>query len=455
MESPWGAWLVAASLLTLLALGGSNQQSVAPRMISIGIGLTLLGVALYRLDWRQFYAEDRLLSWVLMGVGALFVIQLVPLPPSIWSALPGRDLFVYGDQLMVGVLPNRPVSLDPDATIADAVFLFAPLGVYAFLRATQRDKSIEQFFAIFVVFAGLSLLLALAQAFFGSGFYLYETRSATPTGLFANRNHQAIMFACAIPISAAFIIRHGLGDRFAERAGLPAPTGRWIICIMIFGIFAIGALLTGSRTGSLLLVPAIGAAAVIGNGLPGVSRRALLIVAGILAVGTIALTILPNMGGPLGLVFSRAITGEEDRFSYWPAAFNAAMVYFPVGSGIGTFDQIFQVHEPVGLLAPLHLYNAHNDWLELMLETGLFGPALGIVFLVWLARRMSQVWRRPGIDAVLPRAASVVILLLLLHSVVDYPLRMTALATLFAAAVCVLAGQAQTVSRLRTGELCG
>ena len=40
--------------------------------------------------------------------------------------------------------------------------------------------------------------------------------------------------------------------------------------------------------------------------------------------------------------------------------------YAPWGSGLGTFEQVFKLHEPDALLSPSYLNHAHNDWLELV-----------------------------------------------------------------------------------------
>jgi hypothetical protein len=64
-------------------------------------------------------------------------------------------------------------------------------------------------------------------------------------------------------------------------------------------------------------------------------------------------------------------------------------------------------------------------------------------FLAWLAASTFRAWSggQPEasiLDLALAQAASIVIVLLLLHSVVDYPLRMPALSVLFAIACAYL-----------------
>ena len=88
-----------------------------------------------------------------------------------------------------------------------------------------------------------------------------------------------------------------------------------------------------------------------------------------------------------------------------------------------------------------YVNHAHNDWLELTLETGLPGLILAVLFLAWFAIATYRIWRRgdSGIDSLLAQAATITVTLLLAHSLVDYPLRTTALACLFGfvCALCV------------------
>jgi O-antigen ligase len=90
-----------------------------------------------------------------------------------------------------------------------------------------------------------------------------------------------------------------------------------------------------------------------------------------------------------------------------------------------------------------YVNRAHNDWLELGLEGGGLTITGLLVFFVWFGRSSFQIWR-PGktgadaLDTALARAGSIVVVLLLLHSIVDYPLRTTAMMVVFALACALL-----------------
>ena len=79
---------------------------------------------------------------------------------------------------------------------------------------------------------------------------------------------------------------------------------------------------------------------------------------------------------------------------------------------------------------------AHNDVLELWLETGVFGLVLMTVFGFWFIGRSLASWRGAisqefPVDGTLARAATIIIGLLVAHSLVDYPLRTNAILAVF------------------------
>ena len=75
--------------------------------------------------------------------------------------------------------------------------------------------------------------------------------------------------------------------------------------------------------------------------------------------------------------------------------------------------------------------HAHNDYLELALETGLPGILLLIAFLAWWCWQAAAVWRSPSSNH-LAKAATIASAAIMAHSIVDYPLRTSAIAALFA-----------------------
>jgi hypothetical protein len=114
---------------------------------------------------------------------------------------------------------------------------------------------------------------------------------------------------------------------------------------------------------------------------------------------------------------------------------SATRSYLPLGSGMGTFQAIYDMASPRTQVFDRYVNHAHDDWLELALEGGLPALAVLVVFLAWFARASWRAWRDPrghGLDPNFARAGSIAALLPLLHSTVDYPMRSIAIMVIFA-----------------------
>ena len=430
------AAVLAGLIVIMLALGGGSAQAPVEQLIAELIGLGLLIAPALHARWLTLFAQDRLFGVLAVALIVLILLQLVPLPGPVWRDWSGRGLFAAGDRLLAGRELARPLSLDPDQTMACAVFLIPALAIG--LRVRLLADFTQGWILAYLAFLACSLALALIQVTSGPGeWHLYANAHANlPTGLFANRNHQAIAMACGIPLAA------GLNRIWQDSAaGHTDRRGGWLFAAAVAG-GVVGALITGSRTGCALLAPALLAGVAIQFGGRGNGRQARMIVlatAGGLVAVVLAGIVLAKVqpGGALGLVLSRSYTGDDDRYMFWPVVLRMIPKYWPWGTGLGSFRRAFEIDEPDSLLAPLYLNHAHNDWFEFTLEAGLAGVALAAGFVIWLLWRWLPAWRSGSADP-LRQAAGTVIALLLAHSCFDYPIRTVALSCCFAACVALL-----------------
>jgi O-antigen ligase len=108
-------------------------------------------------------------------------------------------------------------------------------------------------------------------------------------------------------------------------------------------------------------------------------------------------------------------------------------VFAPLGSGAGSFATVYQMFEPVETMGPRFVNHAHDDFVEVWLEAGVAGVALVAAFLAWwVSATWYVVQDRRGHGAALSLAGSLIVGMLAIHSLVDYPLRTPALAVLLA-----------------------
>jgi len=122
----------------------------------------------------------------------------------------------------------------------------------------------------------------------------------------------------------------------------------------------------------------------------------------------------------------------DTRAAAFPSLIVSARAFFPLGAGFGSFSSVYPAFEPNALLSTIYLNEAHDEPVQLAIEGGLPALILLLVFILWWLRTAGVVaLRGGGANQGLARAAVAVTALLMLSSLVDYPLRTPLLASLF------------------------
>jgi O-antigen ligase len=423
--------LTSAFLIVAIGLGGGVDEFPIGSMISQLMGLLVLGLLLLRYDWQQFWRVAKPEMAFLLAIIAVPLLQLIPLPPSIWRSLPERHPVVQFSDLL-GFEPSwRPISLDSEATIYSALALIP--AVAAFLAALMASSHQRRLLAGLVVATlMISGMLGIFQAAGAADSFYENSHTTYSTGLFANRNHQALALVVGLVLAA------GLAAKETRAPALVVTA----LSLLLLLFFASGVMATKSRMGFALLAVAILFSLSFAARLGSRSRltRTLAYLAPVGVLLAWALASHPSAGR----LSERLSQTGDTRFEIWPTAADIAAAYFPVGSGLGTFNLAYEQAEDFELLAPGWVTSAHNEYLQISIETGLPGILLIAVFIALL----SKWFRQPSAAAELTikRAALLSIVLIMIHSAVDYPLRTISLLTIFA----FLCGMA-TAAR-RTGD---
>ena len=422
--------LTAALVVGAAVLGGASRENPL-RLAAVELAaIPLLFISLrHRPSGRDSFRPMPKYPLTLLAlILCVPLLQLIPLPARLWTALPGQAPRLEALRLAKLATPWLPLSLAPDNTWRMALGLVAPAAMWVAtldLRTTETRRLVW----LWIALAAGGLVLGLAQLATPAGgpAYLYRTTNlGSLVGLFANRNHEAGFLLALLPFSAALAVPAAApAEPDAERRG--RRWSLWLgLAFVAVSVVALGVI--HSRAGVVLAIPAILASLAVlwrGAGWWTDLRPAIALAATIaVAAGSIAILGLSPI-----LDRFRGQGPEEFRLEAWPYVIEAARSFLPLGSGLGSFDRVFEAAEPLTLVGPTYFNHAHNDYLELWLETGWVGAAIFCAFLVWFAPAALRAWRSGGSLAC---AASATILLVMAQSVVDYPLRTETLAVLFA-----------------------
>lgn len=420
-------WLLLVLLLLVFLMGGSSRketpQLVVLRPVSVLMAFYAISTTTAE-QWRAYRAP-------LVMAGAVFtfvMLHLVPLPPGIWQSLAGRGIIADVQRLVQQPDIWMPLSMVPDATWNAFYAFFTPLAVL--FLAIQLDER-DSFWLLFALTA-LGMLSALVGVLQGAGINLrlYSITSDTPPGLFANRNHQGALLATLFPMLATIA---SIGERF----GLGRQFGRVLAAAVAVALMPL-VLVTGSRTGlalsllSIAMIPWL-RLELFSRGAWARPRTKWL--AGSAVAGTIGLVGLAGALTSRNAAVSRlSMAGEDLRYSIWHQVLLFLPDYLPWGSGIGSYVEVYQLNEPAALLLTSYSNHAHNDWLEVVMTGGL--PAL-VLLAAAMVMFIVGAWRSAkahGVGSKFNRLGLLMVMIMAIASVFDYPLRTPIMAAVFAVA---------------------
>ena len=399
--------------------------------------------------WKHYSKHKYLVGGFALIIFLMFSYA-VPFPYNFLTGLEAGN--IVRDVHHTTSLDAVPHSIteSPAGPWQSLTFMIAPLSVLLYAIQLSRDDLIAT--VPLVIAAGaISGILGVMQLIGGVNGQLYPyqiTNYGSAVGVFANRNHAAVLLATLFPMLAFFAASVAIRDAQQSK--------KWQLLASCIAIILVPLILvTGSRSGLLAAIMGLAGAAFIYKMQHKVSDRSnttyfFNVAAPVILVCLIFLTIYFSRAVAIDRFFYESAL-DNNRGDFWQAAVKQFWSYYPFGFGPGSFVAVYQVDEPLPLLEGPYLNRLHNDWLETALTFGVPGILLMFAGLSYYVRRSFILWMRmdgANSNVLLGRTASVVIGILALASMSDYPLRTPALAG-FAALALVWFAHAHRESKTR------
>lgn len=424
-----------ALLLVALVFGGAANIGAAGDIVVQLVAIPCLLVAL-----RKSIATGTIAS-VPVVLSACFLalplMQLIPLPSMLWTKLPGSALLVDA-YTALGASPDwRPISVAPTLTWLSFVSMLPPAAM--FLGVIHLDYAARQRLGLIIIVAGIGLaFLGLLQVLGGSSSPLYvfaDSPRGEAVGFFANRNHfAALMYSLLLLASAWSVLL-----RNSDSSSVVASQDRRIVFgIAVAGsmlVFFVAVLMARSRSGFLLGSAAALVSVILVANQYAQDRAARLVIAAGLVV---ALVISLQFALPRVIARFGDDPMDDARWAIAATTWQAVQSFFPTGAGFGTFVPVYAHFERLqDILPDRYVNHAHNEWLQLFLETGLLGMIVVAGAGFALFTRATKVWTNPDplaspLDVTMARAAAMILVLVSLHSLVEFPMRTAAIAVTLA-----------------------
>jgi len=414
-------WLLLCGFAAMLWIAGGASRADVPGQVIVrataafALVVTILFSDAPRARWRQPP------GLFLIAALALVAIQLIPLPPALWMALPGRAPFAQAAIAAGLPQPWRPLAISPGATFNALFSLIVPLTTWLLVEKLRDDERRRLPILILCLAIAGTVLASLQITGGGLDHPLINDAADMISGPFANRNHFAVFLACAIVLVPSWTLAGKRRQRWRAPAGLALVT-----------LFLLMILATGSRAGAATGVAALALGViVVWNGIRSELRRRprwvaiALVLTVFAAIGSfVTISITTDRAASVDRALSASV-GEDMRSRGLPVVTAAIRDYFPAGSGFGGFDPIFRMREPFGLLKPTYFNHAHDDFLEIVLDGGAAGLLLLAAALLWAGFAAARAWSRttPDGEFALGRLGAAMLLLVAVGSIFDYPAR--------------------------------
>ena len=372
--------------------------------------------------------------WIFIAVSAF---QFIPLSSAVLRFISPRTAAIYGE---LGVEGWRPLSFAGWLSLSDIVkylffFLFAFL-VFHHVRTRKRAN----------IFGIVLLASGVFQAFYGLLEYFGGTEKifnfkrsyhlGSATGTYINRDHFSGLLEMLFPLALGFLLARA--NFFSLKKGLSLKEKmvwfsqerlqKTIIFGMIAIIIGLGIVFSRSRSGIFIFFGTVLLTAVaLATGGP--ERRPVRLirtVAWIVVFAAIMLGIRPVIER-----FTSQNLVKESRFTYYGNTLKYISSFPLTGTGLHSFVQIYPIFESkyeAGILD-----HAHNDYLEVLAESGVVGggalivfsfAGVGWIFAKWVKRK------DPFVRGIV-LGSLIGVIALLLHSFMDFNLRIPANAVYF------------------------
>lgn len=423
------AWRLPLFLMLAIMLGGTSQAVNAPKLFIYGLSAVLIAWVFVTAKLRDIMRRSGGYFCLSLVLIIFAVISTLPLPAEIWSTLPGRALIADGFAETAN-LPALPLAMSPGHVLGSVCLILPVLAAYALtVHVAQRSEIIRAVWCVGLVAMGSFILGGLQSLTAREALYFYaKTSVGLPVGVFSNPNHQVTLFGIGFCLIAGLTMRN-LSKR---RGGRDKPVSL-VGAGLILTALTLGLITNGSIAGHVILP--ILALCFLGIFFinRSQSRIGLLITTAFIGFIAVNSFITDNLFETVLSALNK--DGSTSRSVLFSTTGDAIAASFPAGTGLGSFRDVYRSFETFDMVNKLVANHAHNDYLEWVLETGVVGVILLLGFaglVLWDGVRIATSTRG---KAVLGKAAFVALMVIALHSTVDYPVRTIAIATL--AGFCV------------------
>ena len=332
-------------------------------------------IILWQKQDKQIWIQSKFFIVFLGLFFAVTLFQSIPLPSSILSFLsPFRqEVLTQSVAIIDGFVEWQSISYSSRSSLAWWTFLLSLLIFFLVFRKTfTSSRHLKILIYILLGLSALEALYGLLQALIPTmGVLWVEKTFGNARGTYINRNHFAGFIEMILPLGLGYTLSLG---NWEERLSLKAlmstdrPNFQFFLAIgltvmvlaLVFSKSRAG--ITGGVLGFLIFVY------LVHTGSKGLPRSYWVIIS--LIIGMVTFYSFRIGVDPVLERFLR-VNKEFGRLDLWRDCIVIVKDH-PFGTGLATFKQVFAVYK-VSTISETTPYHAHNDYLQLLVETGWIG----------------------------------------------------------------------------------
>ena len=402
--------LLLPMLMTLL-YGGVHQPVIALCYIAAAFLVILWAVE----SWisGEVKISTSYLQLPLLGIAIYGLIQTISFGAQV-------------DSSGLGEIP-RMISADPFATRM-AVLQFLALALFFCFSLTHLGtaKRLRRLTSILTVFGFAYAFFAVLQSVISPDaiFGVYKPQAGRPFGTLVNRNDFAALMVLLVSLPLGMLFS---GTVHKDKRLL------YLVAVAMIGT---SILLSQSRGGAVAFVCEIILLIIFTTRTRG--KKDLLLKAGlsfVIVAAVVAGAVFVGGETSLGRLTEQDVAFESqtqmtNRAHIWDATVRMIGENMPFGVGLGAYPAVYPRYDSGS--GSQRVEQAHNDYLQLVSDAGIVGAVLGVwfLFLVYRQGRESLAVRDPFRRS-LAAGALAGVSAVLLHSLFDFVLHITAVALMF------------------------
>ena len=307
---------------------------------------------------------------------------------------PGTRFTPYASRLTLHA--PRPLTIYSQATKTEFLKFFVYVSVFFLIITTMTTTRQIRRLVLTIIFTGTGVaFLALCQMLSKSdkiyGFWQSQYKAGGYGGPFINANHLAGYLEMVIPLALGFLLSR-------EKPGIVRAAKNWkqrlslleswlaknVLLIFIIVLMSSALFISVSRGGILSFVFSLGLFSL----LLGVQksqqgkRKIILLISGLIFIFLLWMGVGPVVTKLATLANPR--TASVERLQVWKDSLAIARDFPLVGVGLGNFQTIYPKYNT--FISPNFWDHAHNDYVEMLADTGWVGLLLffgGIWFLLF------------------------------------------------------------------------